>query len=440
MIKRISPEQIKIGMFVCGFGGSWFDHPFWRTKFVVASESEFEKIRMAAIPYVEIDEGRGCGPEAENGLTLAPPAPGINNLARSYHGALHSRHTPERAVARVRIPQAAASPAALEELHREQILRLVDGAKSTMRGLFDDARMGRALRTQDTVRLIDDITVAVSRSPRIILDIVRLKKKDEYTFMHSVAVCALMINAAQFLGKSASEVRDYGQAGLLHDVGKMGIPEEILNKPGPLTDAEFMAVRAHPNHGYELLAGSGEVSELALDVCRHHHEKQDGTGYPFGKNADEISDVAALGAICDVYDAMTSNRVYKPAWTPVEAVSAMWGWEGHFHPKLLFAFMQSIGIFPEGMLVRLRSNRLGLVCAARRKDSGPRVLAFYSTRDRELITPQQLYLADGVGLDSIVSAADPQQWALGNWERLRASLLAKKPLRPDRANSLAQLE
>ena len=375
-------------MYVRGFGGSWFDHPFWRTKFIVESEEDAAKIRQAAIPYVEIDETRGLSPDAEGGQTGEAEPSGVQNPQ------LPQRPAPrqERPVVRMARPMPAAitatTPAALEERHKEQIARLVDGAKTTMRGLFDDARMGRAIRTQDTVKLIDDIAVAVSRSPRTILDIVRLKKKDEYTFMHSVAVCALMINVAQFLGKSTREIRDYGQAGLLHDVGKMGIPEHILNKPGALTDEEFTTVRNHPEHGYQLLLESGEVSEIALDVCRHHHEKQDGTGYPFGYGPERISEVAALGAICDVYDAMTSNRVYKKAWSPSEAVGAMWAWEGHFDQRLLFAFMQSIAIFPEGMLVRLRSNRLGLIMPARRRDTGPRVVAFYSTRDREMIAQE----------------------------------------------------
>ena len=422
MTSRIPPDQIKIGMFVCGFGGSWFDHPFWRSRFVVESEADATKIRMTAIPYVEIDEARGWARCAEPEGFDTPDDAAPDDPARAYR-CLRSAARSERPAVRTAAPQGATTPTALEQRNKEQIARMVDGAKTTMRGLFDDARMGRAIRTQDTVKLIDDIAVAVSRSPRTILDIVRLKKKDEYTFMHSVAVCALMINLAQFLGKNAAEVRDYGQAGLLHDVGKMGIPEHILNKPGPLTDEEFAAVRAHPEHGFQLLSQAGEVCDTALDVCRHHHEKQDGTGYPFGKNANDISEVAALGAICDVYDAMTSNRVYKKAWTPVEAVAAMWQWEGHFDRKLLFAFVQSVAIFPEGMLVRLRSNRLGVVKPPRRRDTGPRVVAFYATRNHELIKPEQLYLADGVGVDSIVAPADPVEWRLPDWDGLRANLL-----------------
>ena len=422
MIKRIAPDQIRIGMFVCGFGGSWFDHPFWRTKFIVADSEDASRIRAAAIPYVEIDESRGSAaqdagePGAQSHLeSEMEPAAAPIALVR------HERR---------RVPKIAEYPGApassQEERQRRQVARVVDGAKATMRGLFEDARMGRALKVQETVRLVEEITQTVARSPRTTLDIVRLKKKDEYTYMHSVAVCALMINVAQFIGKSASEVKEYGQAGLLHDVGKMGIPDHILNKPGGLTDEEFALVRGHPEHGYQLLLESGEVSDATLDVCRHHHEKQDGTGYPFAHRAENISTVAALGAICDVYDAMTSNRVYKKAWTPAEAVGAMWQWEGHFDRKLLFAFMQSIAIFPEGTAVRLRSNRLGLIKPARRRDTGPRVVAYYSTRDHEQTWPEELYLAEGVAVDSIVGPADPAEWNLPDWDRLQARLMGPK--------------
>jgi HD-GYP domain-containing protein (c-di-GMP phosphodiesterase class II) len=417
MIRKIAPGHVTIGMFVCGFGGSWFDHPFWRKKFVVSSQADADRIRFAAIPHVEIDDARGVGVQGSG----APPV--LRDVA-ARNVAQHGR--PDGRKARLSPAHDGAMGAALEKRHREQIEHIVGEARETMRGLFSDARMGKAIRTEDTVKLIDDIFEAVSRSPRIILDIVRLKKKDEYTFMHSVAVCALMINIARFLGKSEDEVRDYGQAGLLHDVGKMGIPEHILNKPGPLTNDEFITVRSHPEHGHGLLATADGVSDTALDVCLHHHEKQNGAGYPFGKGADLISEAASLGAICDVYDALTSNRIYRTASAPVEAVTAMWDSDGHFDTGLLFAFMHSITTFPEGMLVRLRSNRLGLIKAMRRKDTGPRVIAFYSTRDLEQVKPEELYLADGTVADSIVGLALPEQWNLGDWGKLRARLLGRR--------------
>lgn len=217
-------------------------------------------------------------------------------------------------------------------------------------------------------------------------------------------------------------------AGLLHDIGKMGVPALVLNKAGKLTDAEFQSVRTHPEHGYQLLSNTPNVGEIALDVCRHHHEKMDGSGYPFGLRADAISLVARLGAICDVYDALTSDRAYKKAWSPTEAIGAMWSWEGHFDRDLLFTFMQSIGVFPAGMLVRLRSNRLAIVLENKRRNSRPRVLCFYDIRERLLIPVEEVTIEDNLASDSIVAPTQPDEWGLNNWDCLSESLLKRQEI------------
>jgi HD-GYP domain-containing protein (c-di-GMP phosphodiesterase class II) len=219
-----------------------------------------------------------------------------------------------------------------------------------------------------------------------------------------------MINAAVHLGKGAAETREYGLGGLLHDLGKMGTPDEILNKKGRLTDGEFAAVQAHPEFGYQVLAQSEGMPQVALDVCRHHHEKIDGSGYPFGLTADAISEVARLGAICDVYDALTSERVYKSALPPLEALAEMWNWEGHFDRGLLFKFMQSVGFFPPGMLVRLRSNRMAFVREPKARKPGARVLAFYATRENRPIAPQEILIEEDLANDSIVAFSNLAAW------------------------------
>ncbi|NKJ43076.1 MULTISPECIES: HD-GYP domain-containing protein [unclassified Novosphingobium] len=414
MIRQIPPEHVKLGMFICGFGGSWFDHPFWRTRFVIASHDDLEKVHAADVPYVIIDESRGAKHEgaASDAAPAAARPPAIPAPAPR-----HCRRVP--------VPPPDRSGALAQSIARQrrrQVQQMVGQARQTMRGLFDDARMGRAVRVADTHQLVDDIAQAVANSPRTVLDIVRLKSKDEYTFAHSVAVCTLMINVATFLGLSEAETRDYGQAGLLHDLGKIGIPQDVLNKPDMLTREEFAVVRDHPEHGFRLLQASGDVCATALDVCRHHHERQDGNGYPLGLAAHQISRAAALGAICDCYDALTSDRIYKQAWSPPQALAAMWSWEGHFDRDLLFTFMQSIGVFPPGMVVRLRSNRLALVQPGRRQDTGPHVTAFFCTREREALPPQDMLLDDTNPLDSIVGHACPHEWGVPQWQQLRLRL------------------
>ncbi len=407
MQHRIPADQVRAGMYVCGFGGPWMDHPFWRTRFVLKSDRDVERIRSSGVPYVVIDDERGLGLPAAP-VAPAPPAP-----------------QPDRTAIRRAISdwEAGDLERARAKSDRQRAGALVKRSLKVLRGAFADVRLGRAVRIAEVGAIVDDVVASVERSPRTLLDILRLKSKNEYTYLHSVAVCTLMVNAARYMGKSEAETRDYGMAGLLHDLGKMGIPDAILNKSGRLTDAEFAAVRDHPEHGYQVLSGSPNVPPMALDVCRHHHERIDGTGYPFGLPADAISLVARLGAVCDVYDALTSDRVYKDAWTPLETVSAMWSWEGHFDRDVLFTFMRSIGVFPPGLLVQLRSNRLAIVLESKRRQPVPRVLAFYATRDREFITPEELTLDDTMALDGIVALADPGDWGFDDWDGLAERLV-----------------
>lgn len=397
-------------MYIRKFGGSWFDHPFWRAKFVLRTTDDVARVRQSGVPFVLIDETLGAAFKPANVV----PAPISAPRPAPHKGFKPSLRWEDDEKSR-------------ERFDRQRAKALLARSTQILREAFADVRLGRAIRIAEVTNIVEDVVEAVDRAPRTLLEMLRLKKKDEYTYMHSVAVCTLMVNAARHLGRSMVETRDYGLAGLLHDLGKMGIADDILNKAGKLTQAEFVVMKDHPEHGYQMLSQSPNMPEMALDVCRHHHEKMDGTGYPFGLPADGISAVARLGAICDVYDALTSERVYKGACSPVEAVSAMWSWQGHFDTALLFAFMQSIAVFPPGMLVRLRSNRLALVLENKRRSSRPRVLAFYTTREREFVKPEVVVIEDNLANDSIVAVTSPDEWGIDDWGQVLHDLRERNP-------------
>lgn len=392
-------------MYVHKLGGSWFAHPFWRNRRLLDTAEEVEAVRASGLPYVEIDDERGLAPEriasaASRPERTTPPAP-------IWSG-----------------PRSKTAPDTLRAAERKRAVDLVDRSRRVMKRVFESARLGRAIRMAEVAHVVEEVTAAVTRNAQTLLGVIRLKSKDEYTYYHSVAVCTLMVNCGRHLGLPDAEVEQLGFAGLLHDIGKMGIPESILNKAGSLTDEEFDLVRGHPAHGHGLLVDAGDMPDMALDVCLHHHEKVDGSGYPFGLSADRLSLAARLGAICDVYDALTSDRIYKAGWPPVEAVAAMWSWDGHFDRVLLFRFMQSIGVFPTGMLVTLRSNRLGLVLENSRRASRPRVCAFYDTRANAFLPPETVTLRDDLSGDQIVAPELPERWGFRDWDAM-AERLAK---------------
>ena len=200
-------------------------------------------------------------------------------------------------------------------------------------------------------------------------------------------------------------------AGLVHDLGKAMMPPEVLNKPGKLTEAEFATMKAHPQAGYDMLKEARGVGEVPMDVCLHHHEKVNGKGYPHGLVGDDISIYSRMGAVCDVYDAITSNRPYKAGWDPSESLQKMaqWAQEGHFDPRVFQAFVKSIGIYPTGSLVRLKSGKLAVVVVQGGQSLlQPTVKAFFSTRSNEPIPPEVIDLSKSN--DQIESRESPGHW------------------------------
>lgn len=261
----------------------------------------------------------------------------------------------------------------------------------------------------------------MARDNTAIINVTRLKTKNEYTYLHSVAVCALMMNLARQLRMSAAEIRQAGLAGMLHDIGKMGLSEALLEKPGRLDEEERRAVQSHPEYGHALLLGSPNVGAVALDVCLHHHERIDGGGYPHGLTGAQLSVFARMGAICDVYDAVTSERPYKAPWGPSDALARMIAWEGHFDPRLIRAFITSLGIFPIGGLVRLRSNRLAIVLSEDPDDPRtPTVRAFYDIELAQAVGVDDL--KTGSDRDPIVQSESGEHWFGQEWPSLAAKV------------------
>ena len=277
--------------------------------------------------------------------------------------------------------------------------------------MFEEVRMGNAVDVGGARRLVEDISDSISRNPGAIISLARLKTADDYTYMHSVAVCAMMVALSKQLGLDEAQTRCCGMAGLLHDLGKVAMPTEVLNKPGKLTDAEFDIMKTHPTEGFKMLKASPNVDEVALDVVLHHHEKMNGSGYPECLVGDQISLYSKMGAVCDVYDAITSNRPYKSGWDPAESLRQMAEWKGHFDPKVFQAFVKSMGIYPVGSLVRLTSGRIGVVTEQSVKSlTMPLVKVFYSTKSDLRVVPFVMDLSRADCLEKIFQREDPAKW------------------------------
>lgn len=407
MLKRISVNQLTLGMHLHEFCGSWMEHPFFRTSFVLKDPKDIAAILGSSIKEVWID--------CSKGLDLAADVDAVTEAQSEaqVEDELHQVAEGERQIAPV---------SAAQEL--ERATKICRQAKQAVVSMFEEVRMGNAVDVGGAKLLVEEISDSVSRNPGALISLARIKTADDYTYMHSVAVCAMMVALAKQLGLDEAQTRSAGLAGLLHDLGKAVMPMDVLNKPGKLTDAEFTIMKSHPVEGHKMLLAGVNVDPIAMEVSLHHHEKMDGSGYPDRLAGDQISLWARMGAVCDVYDAITSNRPYKSGWDPAESLRKMAEWSnGHFDPKVFQAFVKSMGIYPVGSLVRLTSGRIGVVMEQTGKSlTTPSVKVFFSTKSNMRIVPQLIDLSSPGTSEKIAVREDPAKWHFADLNELWSGL------------------
>jgi putative nucleotidyltransferase with HDIG domain len=306
-------------------------------------------------------------------------------------------------------------------LERARARQIVDIAKSRIADAFQDIRFGKGLDVEPLWPIVSGVAASIKRHPGAVMSVTRIKDRDDYVYMHSIAVCGLMINLARRLGLDPALDHDIGLAGLLHDVGKAAVPAKLLNLPGPLSEKETDVVRSHCESGHATLATGNRLPDIVLDVVLHHHERLDGSGYPKGLDRESLSVFARMAAICDVYDAVTSLRAHKAAWSPARAIDWMTSAPDQFDKQILAPFAAMIGIFPVGTLVRLQSGRLAIVLDDPDGDpTKPPVCPFYC-----IMTQRSLpWRYSPAAIDPIVGIERPSRWNFPEWEALRDAIVS----------------
>ncbi|MBN2140389.1 MAG: HD-GYP domain-containing protein [Desulfovibrionaceae bacterium] len=363
MIKEIPVEDLRSGMYVVDTGLTWVEKPFLYSREGVLRGRAADNVRRLGYRSAFIDTEKG--PKAEQVESRVAIEEAIaESLEREkalIRGALKFRKRPrldlaELSRARKRVPL---------DQEMEAARKVYTESLQFARDIVKDVRMGRQVKYEEAAPLVENVIESVMRNEDALMSMKQLRAYDEYTYTHSINVAVISAVFGKFLGLSPEDLLDVARAALFHDVGKARIPEPIINKPGRLTDEEFSKVKAHPTEGFNIIKAQARVSEHVLRGVLEHHEKHNGKGYPRGLTGAQISTAARIIGVADVYDALTSRRVYKEPMTSNKALKIMYGLGGRdFYPLHVERFIKCLGIYPVGSLVRLASGECGVVVGA----------------------------------------------------------------------------
>ncbi|VAW98922.1 Metal-dependent phosphohydrolase [hydrothermal vent metagenome] len=345
---KVTPEYLTQGMYVAELDRPWLDSPFLFQGFLINSDSLLEEVN-AVCDFVYID------------IELSDPA--ICNQLQ----VLASRPAPiTKEVTLKTLPH---NPD--EKDHKNYIKKLrqsritFDNATQYIHQALDDARLGTSVNTKKAKQLVSELADQILTNQHALVWLTFLKNRDEYTANHCVNVCILALSFGRCLGLDKQQLNQVGLGGLLHDLGKMQIPAEILNKPGKLTPEEFEIIKQHPELGFKLLKDEKELSIEVLDAVLHHHERKKAHGYPDQLTEEKIPLLTQIISIVDVYDAVTSNRCYHNGISPYEALNKIYKWaEKDFNKELVESLIKCLGIYPIGSVVELSNGMVGVVISA----------------------------------------------------------------------------
>lgn len=339
-------------MYVVNSGLSWLSHPYlYSEEGEIQSREHINLIIAEGFEEVFIDSSKG---------SYQGDYKDIQSTDANIHNAV-DLFTKERVA---QINEAVQKRTPIEQ-ELGVARKLYSDALDLAHSFINDARAGTQLDFEKSEAFVDDVIDSVSRNADALVSLSKLRSFDEYTYTHSINVAVLTLAFAKHLNLDENVLKPLGISALFHDLGKSKIPGEVLNKPGKLTDKEFEIIKLHPMMGRKILEEQTKLDEHILRGVAEHHEKYNGKGYPLGLPKDDISLFASLITVADVYDALTSDRVYKEGMPPSKALGIMYSMrEQDFFPQHMEHFIKCVGIYPVGSFVKLSNGELAVVSAS----------------------------------------------------------------------------
>jgi len=377
--------DLQHGMYVSELEGRhWRETPFLFQGFLIQSDDQIEQLREYC-QYVYIDTEQGYDIVSKRSANKAapvqrPPAEPIVKFEKVLE-----RITPGH-----RRPPRYQDVTTLEEElgHAREI---VTDTREAVYDIMGDVRLGRSINTTAAKKVVADMVDSVIRNPDALMCLNQLKDKDEYTALHSLRVCVLALAFGRHLDLTDDELNLLGIGALLHDIGKMKVPNDIINKPGKLTDEEFSIMKSHVPHGVRILEDTHGIASASIDVARFHHERFQGGGYAQGIKGDQIGLFGSIGAIVDCYDAISSDRSYHNGLSAHDALTKMYSWRDRdFQPLMVEQFIQCMGIYPIGSVVEFNNGSVGVVVSINRTRRLKPKVAMVLTSEKQPFTPAKV--------------------------------------------------
>ena len=395
MIKRITIDKLRPKMYVSDLNCDWIPHHNMPKEGRIPNFALVEELKRRGIKEVYIDTERGI--DEEDALSQQEvERTNQSKLDKAAEGYMAS----------------AGSVSVEEELLKAN--KLHDKAKGIMSDVLADVKFGRPLESEAFDDLADGMIDSVMRNHNALACLGRIRQKDNYLMEHSINLAVLMGIFAKSMKIDRDTMHQTMVGALLHDIGKIMIPDNILHKPGKLDDNEFARIKHHVIFSRELLKKTPGIQPLTVDVAAQHHERIDGSGYPEGLTGCQICREGKMVAITDVYDAITADRCYHKGLAPTAALKKLLEWSGsHLEESLVHKFIRSMGIYPVGSLVMMESERLAVVIEASEKDqSRPIVKIIYHSRLKQFMPIQIIDLSKATSQDSIKHSVDPDKWRI----------------------------
>jgi len=395
MIKRISINKLRPEMYVSDLNCDWIPHHNMQKEGRIPNQAIIDELKRRGIKEVYIDTERGL--DEEDGYSQQEVE--SQNQAKLNKAATLNMDS-------------AGSVSVEEELLKAH--KLQDQAKSIMTDVLSDVKFGKPLETEGFDELADGMIDSVIRNHNALACLGRIRQKDNYLMEHSINLAVLMGIFAKAMKIDRETMHQAMVGALLHDIGKIMVPDNILHKPGKLDDNEFTRIKQHVVFSRELLKKTPGISPLTIDVAAQHHERIDGSGYPEGLTGCQICREGKMVAITDVYDAITADRCYHKGLSPTSALKKLLEWSGtHLEEHLVHKFIRSMGIYPVGSLVMLESGRLAVVIEASEKDqTRPIIKIIYHSRMKQYLPIEIIDLSKPSSQDNIKSSVDADKWRI----------------------------